>query len=57
MVPVALSAGTKRPRHEADYSPPFSTGVTSARIYTALPRKIFKAWYLIKHRYYLTFFQ
>jgi hypothetical protein len=36
-VPGALSAGVKRPRREADHSPPASSEVKKIWIYTATP--------------------
>jgi hypothetical protein len=56
MDPVALSPGVKRPRREADHSPPSSAEVKNAWSYTSTPPYVFMAWYLLKHRYNYIFF-
>jgi hypothetical protein len=40
----------KRPRHEADHSPPSSSEVKNASSYTSIPRYVFMAWCLVKYR-------
>jgi hypothetical protein len=50
----ALSLGVKRPRCEADHSPPPSAEDKNAWIYTSTPQYAFMAW-CSKHRYYFTF--
>jgi hypothetical protein len=42
-VPGALSPGVKRPRREADHSPPTSAEVKKMRIYTSTPPHAFMA--------------
>jgi hypothetical protein len=46
----ALSLGVKRPRREADHSPPSNAEVKNMWSYTSSPLYIFMAWYLVKHR-------
>jgi hypothetical protein len=43
-----LSRGVKRPRREADYSPPSNAEVKNAWSYTSTPQYVFMAWCLIK---------
>jgi hypothetical protein len=45
-----LSRRVKRPRREADHSPPSSAEVTNAWSYTSAPQYVFTAWCLVKHR-------
>jgi hypothetical protein len=49
-IPAALSLGVKRPRHEADYSPPSSAEVKNTWSYTSTPPYVFMAWCLVKYR-------
>jgi len=44
-----LSLGVGWPRHEDDHSPPYSTKVKSAWIYTSTPPYISRSWCLIKY--------
>jgi hypothetical protein len=46
-VPGVLTPGIKRPRHDAERSPPFSAEV-NARSYTFIPQYIFMAWYSVE---------
>jgi hypothetical protein len=48
-VPEYLITGLKRPRREADHTPPSSAGVKDALNYTSIPPHIFMSWCLIKH--------
>jgi hypothetical protein len=45
----ALSLGVKRPRHEADHSPPSTAEVKDVWSYTSTPQYVFMAWCLVKH--------
>jgi hypothetical protein len=45
-----LSLGVKRPRREADHSPPSSAEDKNAWSYTSTPQYAFMAWCLLKHR-------
>jgi hypothetical protein len=54
-VPRALFLGVKRPRREADHSPPSSAEVKNAWSYTSTPQYVFMAWCLVKHRDNFTF--
>jgi hypothetical protein len=49
-IPGALSPGVKRPRREADHSPPTSTEVKKTWVYTSTPRYAFMAQCLVKYR-------
>jgi hypothetical protein len=49
-VPGALSLGVKRPRGEAEHSPPSSAEVKNAWSYNFTPQYAFMAWCLVKHR-------
>jgi hypothetical protein len=51
----ALSLGVKRPRREADHSPPLSVRSKNAWSYTSTPQYVFMAWCLVKHRDNFTF--
>jgi hypothetical protein len=51
-----LSLGVKRPRREADHSPPSSAEVKNAWSYTSTPPYVFIAWCLVKHRDNFTFY-
>jgi hypothetical protein len=42
--------GIKRPRREADHSPPSSAEDKNAWSYTSTPQYVFMAWCLIKRR-------
>jgi hypothetical protein len=53
-VPGTVSLGVKRPRREAEHSPPSSTEVKYAWSYTSTPPYVFMSWCLIKHRDYST---
>jgi hypothetical protein len=55
-VPGALSLGVKRPRREADHSPPSSAEVKNAWSYISTPQYVLMAWYLVKHRENFTFY-
>jgi hypothetical protein len=48
-VPAALSLEVKRPRREADHSPPSSSEVQNVWSYTSTPQ-YFMAWCIVKHR-------
>jgi hypothetical protein len=50
-----ISQGLKRPRREADHSPPSSAEVKNAWSCTSTHQYVFMAWYLIKHRENFTF--
>jgi hypothetical protein len=54
-VPGALFLEVKRPRREADHSPPSSAEVKNAWSYTSTPQYVFMAWCLAKHRDNFTF--
>jgi hypothetical protein len=54
-VPGALSLGVKRPRSEADQSPPSSAEVKNAWSYNSTPQYVFMEWCLVKHRDNFTF--
>jgi hypothetical protein len=43
----ALSSGVKRPRREADHSPPTNTVLKNTWIHTSTPPYVFMAWCLI----------
>jgi hypothetical protein len=49
-VPGVLSLGVKRPRREADHSPPSRAKVKKAWSYTSTPQYVFMAWCLVKNR-------
>jgi hypothetical protein len=49
-VPGALSLGVKRPRREADHSPPSSAEVKKPWSYTSTPQYAYMPWCLVKHR-------
>jgi len=51
----ALSLVVKRPRCEADHSPPSSVEVKNAWSYTLTPIYAFMAWCIVKHRNNFTF--
>jgi hypothetical protein len=51
----ALSLGVKRPRREANHSPPSSAKVKNAWSYTSTSQYVFMAWCLVKHRDNFTF--
>jgi len=51
----ALSLGIKRPRCEADHSPPSSAELKNEWSYTSIPQYVFIAWCLVKHRNNFTF--
>jgi hypothetical protein len=42
--------GVKRSGREADHSPPYSAEVKNAWSYTSIPKYVFMAWCLVKHR-------
>jgi len=44
----ALSLGVRKPRREADHSPPSSAEVTNAWSYNSTPQYAFKAWCSVK---------
>jgi hypothetical protein len=46
----APTQGLKRPRSEADYSPPSSTEVKNPWSSNFTPQYVFMAWCLVKHR-------
>jgi hypothetical protein len=46
----ALFLGVKRPWREADHSPPSSAEVKITWSYTFIPKYVFMAWCLVKHR-------
>jgi hypothetical protein len=46
----ALSLKAKRPRREADHSPPSKAEVKNARRYASIPPYAFMAWYVVKPR-------
>jgi hypothetical protein len=48
--PGVLSSGLKRPRCEADHSPPSSAEVKNAWSCTTTPQYVFTQRYLVKHR-------
>jgi hypothetical protein len=53
----ALSLGVKRPRREADHSPPSSAEVKRIRgAIPPLPQYVFVEWCLVKHRDNFTFY-
>jgi hypothetical protein len=54
-VPWALSLGVRRPRREADHSPPSSVEFNTAWNYTSTPQYVFMTWCLVKHRDNFTF--
>jgi hypothetical protein len=47
--------GVKRPRRDADHSPPSSAAVKNVWSYTSTPQYVFMAWCLVKHRDSFTF--
>jgi hypothetical protein len=49
-VPEALIRKIKRPRREADYSPPRNAEVKMRGAIPSLPQYVFMAWCLVKHR-------
>jgi hypothetical protein len=51
-----LSLGVKRPRREADHTPPSSTEVNNAWSYTSTPLYVYMEWCLVKHRDNFTFY-
>jgi hypothetical protein len=53
-VPGALSLGVKRPRCQADHSPPCSSEVKNAWSYTSTPLYVSMAWCLVKHNFTFT---
>jgi hypothetical protein len=50
-----LSLGVKRPRREADHSPPSSAEITMYGAILPLPLDVFMAWCIVKHRDKFTF--
>jgi len=50
---LGVRAGAKRPRREADHSPPSSADVKNAWSYTSTPLYV-KVWCLVKQRDYFT---
>jgi hypothetical protein len=54
-VPGALSLGVKRPKREADHSPPYSAEVKNVWSYTSTPQYAFMVRCLVKHRDNFTF--
>jgi hypothetical protein len=50
-----LSLKVKRPKSEADHSPPSSAEIKNAWSYTSIPQYVFMAWCLVKHRDNFTF--
>jgi hypothetical protein len=46
----AVCSGIKRPKREADNSPPSSAEVKNAWSYTSIPPYVFMAWCLVIHR-------
>jgi hypothetical protein len=54
-VPGALFLGVKRPRYEADHSPPSSAEVKNAWSYTSTPQYVFMARCLVKYGDNFTF--
>jgi hypothetical protein len=48
-VPGANSPGIKRPRREAQHSPPSSVELGMTRIIPPLPQHVFTAWSLVKY--------
>jgi hypothetical protein len=51
-----FSLGVKRPRREADHSPPSSAEVKNAWIYTSTPQYVFMVWCSVNDRDNLTFY-
>jgi hypothetical protein len=51
-----ISSGEKRPRHEADHSPPSSAEVKNAWSCTSTPTFVCMAWCLVKYQrfYHIT---
>jgi hypothetical protein len=50
---VVVSLGIKRPRREADHSPPSIAEIKNVRSYSSIPQYVFMAWYVVSHRYNL----
>jgi hypothetical protein len=51
----AFSLRVKRPKREADHSPPSSADVKNAWSFISTPQYVFMAWCLVKHRDNFTF--